>query len=154
MVTYQLPLFERRAFQAAGRAASNREGLLFQLTKNGHHSLQLPPFQRTGLQWFRFTLSGEQLAILVGPAHDQEKHNKLFEVEPVTLTDTSRRNVNLQQINIWTSKNRVGRLFEPSKLARKLAAQEQSSLVMLAETMNMEFDPFDIEWGKSWQHAA
>jgi hypothetical protein len=51
VVTYRLPLFEREAFQAAGKAASSREGLLFQLTKDGHHLLELPPFQRTGLEW-------------------------------------------------------------------------------------------------------
>jgi hypothetical protein len=153
-VSYQLPPFERRALQASAQSASERKGTLFRLTKDSHQFLEVPEFQKSVSEWLRFTLSGEQLAILVGSGDRQNAPDKLFEIEPFTLTDTSRRNVKLPSINIWTSKNRVARLFEPAKLANQILAQDEASLIMLVEAMNMGFDPLNVEWGKSWRHPA
>jgi hypothetical protein len=153
-ISYQLPLFERSALQAAGKSNCKREGLLFRLTKEGQQLLDVPVFQRSASEWLRFTLSGEQLAILVGSEISPDEPDKLFEIEPFTLVDTSRRNSNLPSINIWTSKNRVARLFEPSKLVARILAQDEASLIMLVEAMNMEFDPSKVQWGKSWRHPA
>jgi hypothetical protein len=152
-ITYELPLFERKALQAAGQAASKREGLLFRLTKQSHHLLEVPRFQKTRSEWWRFSLSEEQLAILVSPVVEQ-KSDELFEIAPFTLADTSRRNSNLPNINIWTSKNCVARLTNPSKFAERVAARDRASLLLLAEAMKMSFDPLNINWGRSWRHPA
>jgi hypothetical protein len=153
-VSYQSPPFERRSLQVSGQSAFERKGMLFRLTKDSHRFLDVPEFQKSASEWLRFTLSGEQLAVLVGSEGDQSARDKLFEIEPFTLIDTSRRNVSLPAINIWTSKNRVARLFEPAKFANQLLAQDESSLTMLVEAMSMGFDPLNVEWGKSWRHPA
>jgi len=153
-ISYQLPPFELASLQTNGQSPLARKGMLFQLIKDGDQLLDVPEFQKTATEWLRFTLSGEQLAVLVGPQESWNEHNQLFETDPFTLADTSRRNVGLSGINIWTSGNRVARLFEPQKLATQILAKDEASLVMLVEQMDMRFDPVEVEWGKSWRHPA
>ena len=153
-VSYQLPHFERETFDAVDQPPSQREGLLFRLTKENSQLLDAPSFQRSSSEWRRFTLSGEQVAVRVGPSDCQIASDDLFEIEPFILKNTSRRNPILPNINIWTSKNCAARLSRPSSIAEGIATQNEASLFMLVEKMKMSFDPLDVNWGKSWRHPA
>jgi hypothetical protein len=153
-VSYQLPLFERETLDAVDQSPSQREGLLFRLTRENSQLLDVPSFQRSSSEWHRFTLSREQVAVRVSPSDCQTASDDLFEIEPFTLKSTSRRAPILPSINIWTSKNRAARLSRPSLIAEGIATQNEASLSMLVEKMKMSFDPLDVNWGKSWRHPA
>jgi hypothetical protein len=77
-VSYRIPHFEREAHRADSSSASGREGLVFRLTKNGHRLMEVEPFQKSASEWLRFTLSGEQLAILVN--QEENTHHLLLEL--------------------------------------------------------------------------
>jgi hypothetical protein len=153
-VSYELPHFERETFDTLDQWPSQREGLLFRLTRQNKELLHVPSFQRGSSEWRRFTLSKEQVAVRVSLTGCQIPSDDLFEIEPFTLKSTSRRDPMLPSINIWTSKNRAARLSRPSLFAEGIASQNEASLSTLVEKMKMSFDPLDVNWGKSWRHPA
>ena len=153
-VDYDLPPFEKMTLSESRLSPPKRKGLLLRLTKSTEKQLEVSPFSRARSEWHRFTISGEQVAIKVDLDFKDCDHDWSFKVDPFVLRSTSRRDPVLSTINIWTSRNVVARLANPSSVARGIAEHQQIHLRMLAEKMNMEFDPDNIRWGMSWQHPA
>jgi hypothetical protein len=153
-VKYELPTFEEMTLRKAELSPPQREGLLFKFVKREDRLLNVPPFEPASSKWLRFTVSGEQLAIKIDQSLKEVEANGLFEIEPLILPTTSRRDPILSRINIWTSQNIVARLAHPLNVAQGIAVRDDVYLRMLIQDMKMKFDLKNIEWGMSWQHRA
>lgn len=144
---YRLPAFEEVIFAATRLLPPQREGLLLRLIKQTEHLLDDSPFPFTGSEWFRFTLSGEQVALKVCAQEQQFVNTYEFDLAPFVLKSTSRRDPILPHINIWTSRNRVARLHSPISIVDGLNDQNETALRFLVEKMGMQFDPRNVNWG-------
>lgn len=154
IVSYELPIFERKSIEAAAISVSARYGHLFRLIKRTEKWFPITrvPVSRGG--WKRFTFGQAQIAIRVEAEASSGRDVFRFERKPFVLDSTSRRNPVLGEINVWTSRNLVAKVENPDLIARGLHRGFIEQFDFLSKYFDIEFDPKSDVRGVEWQHQA
>jgi hypothetical protein len=159
IVSYEIPPFEMASLRERTPDANfTREGLFYRLTKQSDSPLPPISFRESQIIWKRYRFGPHQLALRINPNERHRKRRDLFEVEPFVLSNTSRRNSDLSNINAWVSNNVAARVRDPHYLdaqimKMKLGSKSHSASSFL-ENMGLVADSEAFQWGQTWLHRA
>jgi len=158
-VSYELPPFELASLQLKARAINfRREGLLYSLTKTSDELLPTVQFKKSQTIWKRYRISSHQFALKVNPNEVDQLATCKFLIDPHVIDSTSRRNEELQDINIWTSNNVVAKLRNPRFVDQQIKKLKSGivsdATIGFLKELGVFLDRKDADWGEMWQHRA
>ena len=158
-VSYDAPPFELASLRGAEHSPNySREGLIFSLIKRTDSFTAVTSFKKSEAVWRRYELFSQQLAIKLNPSELGRPKSPDFVIEPFVLANTSRRNPELQKINIWTSDNIAGKLRNPYFVDRQIQKLRMGSCnefgFQLLEELGLISERKQIDWVRTWLHRA
>lgn len=158
-VSYQTPDFEVESLRLKPNIKNeHRQGILVHFRKNKVGVVPKVKFVKSDVRWHRFHVGSEQIALRIDPSAKYERKALDFELSPFVLSNTSRRNVQQRDINVWTHKNTVAKLINPSFLvsmlerARKSVSVAQQTVVFLAQSLHIEVSSSEVRQATRWTH--